>query len=126
MSLTKKIRIANSVRKAQLAKNKEATMAKKSSVEKQKRRERLVNLKWEKRQELRKKVYNINLSEEEREQARVALNKMPRDSSPIRLRNRCQLTGRPRGFLRKFKLSRLTFRELASLGMIPGVTKSSW
>jgi small subunit ribosomal protein S14 len=99
-------------------------MAKKSSVEKQKRRERLVKLKWDKRQALRSKVYNMNLSEEEREDARIALNKMPRDSSPIRLRNRCQLTGRPRGFLRKFKLSRLTFRELASLGMIPGVTKS--
>lgn len=101
-------------------------MAKKSSVEKQKRRERLVNLKWEKRQELRNKSYNMNLSEEEREQARIALNKMPRDSSPTRLRNRCQLTGRARGYLRKFKLSRLSFRELASNGMIPGVTKSSW
>lgn len=101
-------------------------MAKKSSVEKQKRREKLVNLKWEKRQELRNKVYNLNLSEEEREQARLALNKMPRDSSRVRLRNRCQLTGRARGYLRKFKLSRLSFRELASMGMIPGVTKSSW
>ncbi|MBX9697571.1 MAG: 30S ribosomal protein S14, partial [Alphaproteobacteria bacterium] len=66
-------------------------MAKKSSVEKQKRRERLVKLKWDKRQALRSKVYNMNLSEEEREDARIALNKMPRDSSPIRLRNRCQL-----------------------------------
>ena len=101
-------------------------MAKKSSVEKQKRRERLVNLMWDKRQELRNKSYNMNLSEEEREQARIALNKMPRDSSPTRLRNRCQLTGRARGYLRKFKLSRLSFRELASNGMIPGVTKSSW
>jgi small subunit ribosomal protein S14 len=101
-------------------------MAKKSSVEKQKRRERLVNLKWNKRKELRERSYNIHLTEEEREQARVALNKMPRDSSPCRLRNRCQMTGRARGFLRKFKLSRLTFRELASYGMIPGITKSSW
>lgn len=101
-------------------------MAKKSSVEKQKRRERLVNLKWNKRKELREKSYNMNLSEEEREQARIALNKMPRDSSPCRLRNRCQLTGRARGYLRKFNLSRLSFRELASNGMIPGVTKSSW
>lgn len=101
-------------------------MAKKSSVEKQKRREKLVNLKWQKRQELRNKIYDMNLNEEEREQARVALNKMPRDSSPVRLRNRCQLTGRSRGYLRKFKLSRLTFREFASIGLIPGVTKSSW
>ena len=101
-------------------------MAKKSSVEKQKRRERLVKLKWNKRNELREKSYNLNLSEEEREQARIALNKMPRDSSPTRLRNRCQLTGRARGYLRKFNLSRLSFRELASNGMIPGITKSSW
>lgn len=101
-------------------------MAKKSSVEKQKRRERLVKLKWEKRSALKEKIYNMNLSEEEREQARIALNKMPRDSSPIRLRNRCALTGRSRGFLRKFKMSRLTFREYASMGMIPGCTKSSW
>lgn len=101
-------------------------MAKKSSVEKQKRRERTVKLKWNKRQELRNQAKNVNLTEEEREAARVALNKMPRDSSLIRLRNRCQLTGRPRGFLRKFKLSRLTFREMASIGLIPGVTKASW
>ena len=101
-------------------------MAKKSSVEKQKRRERLVNLKWEKRQELRNKSYNVNLTEEEREEARIALNKMPRNSSHIRLRNRCQMTGRPRGYMRKFKMSRLTFRELASIGLLPGVTKSSW
>jgi small subunit ribosomal protein S14 len=101
-------------------------MAKKSSVEKQKRREKIVNRNWEKRQGLRAKIYNMHLSEEEREQARIALNKMPRDSCPVRLRNRCQLTGRARGYLRKFKLSRLSFRELASNGMIPGVTKSSW
>ena len=101
-------------------------MAKKSSVEKQKRRERLVKLKWNQRQELKQKIYNLHLSDEERLEARIALNKMPRNSSPIRLRNRCQMTGRPRGFLRKFKLSRLTFRELASMGMIPGVTKASW
>lgn len=101
-------------------------MAKKSSVEKQKRRERLVKLKWEQRQGLRNKIHDVNISEEEREQARIALNKMPRDSSITRLRNRCQITGRARGYLRKFKMSRLTFRELASAGMIPGVTKSSW
>jgi len=101
-------------------------MAKKSSVEKQKRRERMVNLKWNKRQELKKKIYDMDLSEEERQEARTSLNKMPRNSSPIRLRNRCQLTGRPRGFLRKFGLSRLTFREMASMGLIPGITKASW
>ncbi len=101
-------------------------MAKKSSIAKQKQREALVKLKWDRRQELRKRSVDLHLSEEERALARLQLNKMPRDSSPSRLRNRCQLTGRPRAFLRKFKLSRLCFRELASFGMIPGVTKSSW
>lgn len=101
-------------------------MAKRSSIEKQKRRERIVKLKWNKRQELRSKAADISITEEEREAARVALNKMPRDSNPIRLRSRCQLTGRSRGVLRKFKLSRLCFREMASQGLIPGITKSSW
>jgi len=101
-------------------------MAKKSSVEKQKRRERIVKLKWDKRQEIKKRSLDLNATEEEREAARIALNKMPRDSAPTRLRNRCQLTGRARGYLRKFKLSRLSFREMALAGMLPGVTKSSW
>lgn len=101
-------------------------MAKRSSIEKQKRRERLVKLKWNKRQELSKQASNLDLSEEERQAARTAINKMPRDSSPVRLRNRCQLTGRARGVLRKFKLSRLCFREMAAMGLVPGVTKSSW
>jgi len=101
-------------------------MAKKSSVEKNKRREKMVHAKREKRQALKQRSLDINLSEEERQDARIALNKMPRDSSIIRLRNRCSMTGRARGFLRKFKLSRLTFREMANNGMIPGVTKSSW
>lgn len=95
-------------------------------MEKEKRREKLVKLKWNKRQELRAKASNLNLSEEERQAARIALNKMPRDSNKIRLRNRCQMTGRSRGVLRKFKLSRLTFREMASFGLIPGVHKASW
>jgi len=101
-------------------------MAKKSSVEKQMKRERLVARNWNKRQELKRKSADLNVSEEERQFARTALNKMPRDTSPIRLRNRCQVTGRARGFLRKFNMSRLTFREHASAGMIPGVTKASW
>lgn len=101
-------------------------MAKKSSIEKNKRRQRIVNAKWEKRQELKKTSTDVNLSEEARAAARLSLNKMPRDSNPIRLRNRCAVTGRVRGFLRKFRLSRITFREMANLGMIPGITKSSW
>jgi small subunit ribosomal protein S14 len=101
-------------------------MAKKSSVEKQKRREELVKRHGERRKELRERSTNMNLTEEERQDARTALNKMPRDTSPYRLRNRCSLTGRSRGYLRKFGLSRLCFREMASQGLIPGVTKASW
>ena len=101
-------------------------MAKTSVVERQKKREVLVKRHFEKRQELKKKSIDMKLSEEERQAARVALNKMPRDTSPVRLRNRCQLTGRPRGCFRKFKISRLCFREMALFGLIPGVTKASW
>ena len=101
-------------------------MAKRSSIEKQKRRERTVKQNWDKRQALHTKARDLSATEEDRQAARIALNKMPRDSSAVRLRNRCQLTGRARGFLRKFKLSRLTFREMALMGLIPGVTKSSW
>jgi len=101
-------------------------MATKAWISKQKRRERLVNLKWEKRQSLKAIILDMNKSEEERELAKTMLNKMPRNSSPVRLRSRCQLTGRSRGVLKKFKLSRLCFRELANTGMIPGVVKSSW
>lgn len=101
-------------------------MAKKSAVAKQKQRAKLVNLKWEQRQALKELIRNPNTSDEEKDQAVLKLNKMPRDSAAIRLRNRCQLTGRPRGFLKKFQVSRLCFRELASSGMIPGVVKSSW
>jgi small subunit ribosomal protein S14 len=101
-------------------------MATKSSIAKQKRRERLVKLKWDKRQQLKSTILDMNKSEEERHAAKSALNKMPRNSSTVRLRSRCQLTGRARGVLKKFKLSRLCFREMANQGMIPGVVKSSW
>ncbi len=101
-------------------------MATKSAIAKQKRREKLVQLKWDKRQKLKKTILDLNNSEEERLAAKIALNKMPRNSSPVRLRSRCQLTGRARGVLKKFKLSRLCFREMANSGMIPGVVKASW
>jgi small subunit ribosomal protein S14 len=101
-------------------------MAKKSSVIKERKRERLVNLKWEKRQHLKRIISDITKSDEERMEAVNKLNKLPRNSSPIRLRNRCSITGRSRGYLRKFKISRLCFREMASDGLIPGVTKASW
>lgn len=101
-------------------------MARKALVEKEKRRERTVERNRQRRQELKSRSVDFNLSEEEREQARISLNKMKRDTSPTRLRNRCQLTGRSRGFLRKFKLSRLCFREMSLSGLIPGITKASW
>ncbi|VHO03875.1 30S ribosomal protein S14 [Candidatus Rhabdochlamydia sp. T3358] len=101
-------------------------MATKSSIAKQKRREKLVNLKWNKRQELKKIIVDMDKSDEERLAAKITLNKMPRNSSPVRLRNRCQFTGRARGYLRRFKMSRLCFREMANLGLIPGVVKASW
>lgn len=101
-------------------------MATKSSIAKQKRREKLVNLKWNKRQELKKIIVDMDKSDEERLAAKITLNKMPRNSSPVRLRNRCQFTGRARGYLRRFKMSRLCFREMANFGLIPGVVKASW
>lgn len=101
-------------------------MAKKSSIAKQKKRQRMVSNKWEKRQALKKTILDMTKPIEERLNAVDALNKMPKNSSPIRLRNRCQLTGRSRGFLRKFKLSRLCFREMANQGLIPGIVKASW
>lgn len=101
-------------------------MAKKSVVARQKRREEMVKRHWEKRQELKNQGINPNLSEEERHEARMKLNQMPKNGSPTRLRSRCQLTGRPRGVYRKFKISRLCFREFAHAGLIPGLTKASW
>ncbi len=101
-------------------------MAKKSLIEKEKRREKKVQGSWEKRAKLRALAKDLTISDEERMEAQIQLNKMPRDTSYIRKRNRCQLTGRPRGFLRKFKVSRLCFRELANSGMIPGIFKASW
>lgn len=101
-------------------------MAKTSSVARQEKRKRMVQLKRQKREELKKIIQSPRTSEEERESAVIALNKMPRDSSPVRLRNRCALTGRSRGYLRKFGLSRLCFREMANSGLLPGVFKASW
>ena len=98
----------------------------KALVAKQARRQKLVDRNWEKRQKLKKIVRDLTRSDEDRLVAQEQLNKLPRNSSPVRLRNRCRLTGRPRGYLRKFQMSRLCFRELANNGMIPGVFKASW
>ncbi len=101
-------------------------MATRSSVAKQLRREKIVKNKWEKRQALKAVIVNMNKPLEERLAAVDALNKMPKNSSKVRLHNRCQFTGRARGFLRKFKMSRICFREMANQGLIPGVVKASW
>ena len=101
-------------------------MAKKSKIAREKHLEGLVYKYAKKRSELKSIISSPSSSYEEKEAAVVKLDKMPRKSSSIRLRNRCFITGRPRGIISKFKLSRLCFREMALRGEIPGVTKASW
>ena len=101
-------------------------MAKKSSIEKNKKRARLVQKFAGRRERLKAVANDRDLPPEERFAARLKLAKLPRNSSPVRIRNRCELSGRPRGFYRKFKLSRIALRDLASRGQIPGMVKSSW
>ncbi len=101
-------------------------MAKVSSIAKNNRRKKMAAKGEAKRAELRAKCVDSNLSDEERDSAQKMLQKLPRDTSRIRVRNRCELTGRPRGYYRDFQLCRIQFRNLAHKGLIPGVTKSSW
>jgi len=101
-------------------------MAKTSIIEREKKRVRIVKKYAVKRAELKRMAKNPNLTEEEREQARDKLNALPRNANPIRLRNRCRLTGRPHGYYRKFGLSRSKLREAAMRGDIPGLVKASW
>lgn len=101
-------------------------MAKISAIAKNNRRRKLAEKSEAKRAELRKKISDPEITEEERLEAMKRLQKMPRDTSRIRVRNRCEVTGRPRAYYRDFRLSRITFRELAHRGMIPGVSKASW
>ena len=101
-------------------------MARKSNLARDKKRIKMIEQYAAKRKELKETILDMGKPIEERLAAVDALNKLPRNSSPVRLRNRCQFTGRSRGFLRKFKLSRLCFREMASQGLIPGVVKASW
>lgn len=101
-------------------------MAKKSSVEKNKRRMKLAKQFAGKRARLKAVADNRELPPEDRFAARLKLAEMPRNSAPTRIRNRCELTGRPRGTYRKFKLCRIKLRELASIGQIPGMVKASW
>ena len=101
-------------------------MAKTSSVEKNNRRRRLAAQSAEKRKRLKAIANDLKRPAEERFAARIKLAEMPRNSSPTRIRNRCDLTGRPRGYYRKLRMSRIALRDLASQGQIPGMTKSSW
>ncbi len=101
-------------------------MAKKSSIEKNNRRRRMVERFAVKRAELKEVANDQSLSMEERFQARIKLAKLPRNSAPVRVRNRCEITGRPRGFYRKVGMSRIALRELGAAGLIPGLVKSSW
>lgn len=101
-------------------------MAKVSMVQRDVKRSNLNKKHNKKYKELKSIVMNKDLPLEERFQAQLKLNKLPRNSSKVRHRNRCQVTGRPRGYYRKFKMSRISLRELAAFGMIPGLTKSSW
>ena len=90
------------------------------------RRKQIVERYRERRIELKNIIKSQSSSESDKQIARTKLEKMPRDSNPIRIRNRCVVTGRPRSYYRKFGLSRITFREMALKGEIPGITKASW
>lgn len=90
------------------------------------KRKNLIKKHAARRAELRAQVKNVSLSEEEHSQARKLLSMLPRDSSPSRLRNRCNLTGRPHGYYRKFGLGRNKLREAAMRGDVPGLVKASW
>lgn len=101
-------------------------MAKTSAIEKNNRRARLIKKYAARRAKLKAMAEDNLLPAEERFAARLKLAKLPRNSSPVRLRLRCDLTGRPRGVYRKFRLSRIALRDLALSGRIPGMVKSSW
>ena len=101
-------------------------MAKTSAIERNLKRIRLTKKFEKKRRDLKKIIRNKKLSLDERFKAQLKLAKIPRNSAKIRIRNRCEITGRPHGVYRKLKISRIALRELASQGKIPGMTKSSW
>ncbi|AFM04935.1 ribosomal protein S14 [Bernardetia litoralis DSM 6794] len=95
-------------------------MAKSSMIARERKRQKMVDKYATRRVELKK------LAKDGDVEAQIALDKLPKDSSPVRLHNRCRLTGRPRGYMRRFGICRVVFREMANDGKIPGVTKSSW
>ena len=101
-------------------------MAKTSAIQKNLKRIKMVKKFAKKRAALKKIINNKKLELSERFEAQLKLNKLPKNSAKIRVRNRCELSGRPRGFYRRVKLSRIALRELAAGGQIPGMTKASW
>ena len=101
-------------------------MAKTSMIERNNKRRRLAKKYKARRERLRAIAANRSLPAEERFAARLKLAELPRNSSPTRIRNRCDLTGRPRGYYRKLRMSRIALRDLGSQGLIPGMIKSSW
>jgi small subunit ribosomal protein S14 len=101
-------------------------MAKKSSIEKNKHREKLVKQYAARRKQLKAVADDQSLPAEERFAARLKLAELPRNSSAVRIRNRCEVSGRPRAFIGKMKMSRIAVRDLGSRGQIPGLVKSSW
>ncbi len=101
-------------------------MAKKSAVQKNLKRIKMVNKFEEKRKKLKKIIMNKKLELSERFAAQLKLDKLPKNSSKVRIRNRCGISGRPHGYYRKLKISRIALRDMASAGKIPGMIKSSW
>ena len=101
-------------------------MAKKSKITRNEQRKVIVERYAEKRLELKKALIDPQGTDESREAARIALQKLPRNASPVRVRGRDAIDGRPRGFLSKFGISRVRFRNMAHRGELPGITKSSW
>ncbi|WP_110669214.1 30S ribosomal protein S14 [Salinicola halophilus] len=101
-------------------------MAKKSMIERELKRAKLVNKYAAKRAALKDVIYDVNASDEERFDAQLKLQQLPRDASPVRARNRCRITGRPHGYYNKFGLARNKLREAAMRGDVPGLKKSSW
>ena len=101
-------------------------MAKKSAIEKNKRRTKLVAKYAAKREALKALTMNQSASMDERFRAQLQLAELPRNSAKVRIRNRCEVTGRPRAYYRKLKMSRIALRDLGNTGQVPGVVKSSW
>ncbi len=101
-------------------------MAKMSAINRNKKREKMSSSLKAKRARLKRLVHDRSLEPEERFEAQMRLDQLPRNACPVRVHNRCEITGRPKGFYRKFRISRIALRDMASNGQLPGVVKASW